>query len=184
MALPNLTLRSVKGGNLTAEEFDNNHQRHEQRIDEVEANPTVVSPTNVTEAAGVLTFHFSNNDSFPVAVPNPAPASPVVTVADSVYTFALEHANRYLRFTNESGCGVIVPDNASTAIPVGTEFHAIQAGPQPVSFVGDGLAEINHDVAMSPQTRAQFAVVTIKKVDTDEWDLFGALAEFVEEETS
>jgi hypothetical protein len=184
MALPNLTLRSVKGGNLTAEEFDNNHQRHEQRIDEVEANPTVVSPTDVTEGGGVLTFHFSDNSSFPVTVPNPTPAAPVVVTDDFLFEPTVADGNRYHVCTNAGGCNVLFTEANLAAAAIGTEWHFEQDSLDPVIVAADGAVNLRHRDVDAPQSSGRYAVITCKKVADNQLTIFGDLDESVEEETS
>lgn len=106
------------------------------------------------------------------------PAVPVLTTTAASLTPSLSQANSYIRCTNPSGgCDVTIPSNASVPFPIGTELHFRDAtGTGPVTFDAASPAAINPVVGYANQTATSGATVTLKKVDTDSWDIFGLLA--------
>jgi hypothetical protein len=165
-----------KGSNLTPAEIDENFHDHEQRIDALETEGVpAVSPTNVTISGSVVTFHFSDSSSYSVTLSIPRIAT-VGAVADTTYTLVLSDASKYLRFTNAAGCAVTVPAEASVAFPIDTEIVFRQSGAGAVSIAGDTGVTINGLTGFLNETAMQGAIITIKKVAADEWDIFGHLA--------
>jgi carbohydrate binding protein with CBM5/12 domain len=102
--------------------------------------------------------------------------APVQTISITTWTPAATDSFTYVRFTNASGCTVTIPDDGDVTIDVGTEIHCRQAGAGQVIIVGD-----NTGVLINPQfgceniSAGEGATFTLKKVDTNEWDLFGRL---------
>ena len=97
----------------------------------------------------------------------------IVTVASS-RTLALTDANDYLRVTGTT-VTITVPTNASVAFDIGTEISVIQTTTGTCTFAASGGVTINSRDS-NVQIDGQYGAVTLKKVNTDEWDLVGALA--------
>jgi hypothetical protein len=131
--------------------------------------------------AGQMLVKFSGDDYDTEWIdPDELTGAPeVATIASDTLTLNLTLNNFYLRCTNASGCVIIIPDNASVPFGVGTEIHFRQCSTGPLTFLTDGTgaeADINGVEGFDFGTNVQGAVVTIKKVAADEWDLFGLLA--------
>ncbi len=104
------------------------------------------------------------------------PAIPVYERSATTYDPAFADANSYNRCTNVSGCAVTIPENADVPFEVYTELHFRQCAAGPVSITPASTAVgINAPDGYSNGTAINGAVITLKKVDTDEWDLFGLL---------
>jgi len=92
----------------------------------------------------------------------------------TTYTFALTDNGKYCRFANASAVTVTVPPNSSVAFSIGTQIDCTQSGAGKVTFSPGSGVTIN-----SPGTNKsiaqQWAGVTLIKVDTNTWDLTGAL---------
>lgn len=101
-------------------------------------------------------------------------AQVVTTESTTSRTLALTDANDYIRCTNASATTITVPANASVAFPIGTQIDVFQAGAGQVSFVAAGGVTINKSEGL--KIAAQYKAATLKKVDTDEWDLLGGLS--------
>lgn len=180
MPVPPLVLRSVKGSNLDADDCDNNNLRHEGRIDEILANPpSPIEISNITQSGTQLTFWLENGDHFgPFTLPqaNFRP-SVVATISASTHAPALGDANCYKRCTNAGGCVVTVPLNADVPYPVDSELGYLQADDGPVTFeVSTDGPTINIPPGYLAKTAQKGALVTLKKVGEDEWDVGGWLA--------
>jgi hypothetical protein len=109
-------------------------------------------------------------------------ASPVTTVATSTLTLSAGYAGLYVRCTNLAGCTITIPVDADVDFDVGTEIHIRQSNAGPVDIVGstaglsDGdFVQINGIDGHDFGTDTDGAVVTIKKIGDNEWDLFGLL---------
>lgn len=105
------------------------------------------------------------------------PRSEVVTVTGASFTPDTIWA--YHRCTNAAGCAVTIPTNAVAPFPIGSEFHFRQSAAGAVSIAGDTGVTVNMPAGVDPETAALGAVLTAKKVATNEWDVFGLLAETV-----
>jgi hypothetical protein len=100
----------------------------------------------------------------------------VATIGTSTYTLQGTDDLKYYRCTSliASTTIVTIPAFADVSIPVNSEISFRQNG-DPVKFqIGSGVI-LNYPQDASPITAEIGAVVTLKKVGTDEWDLFGRL---------
>jgi hypothetical protein len=94
----------------------------------------------------------------------------------SSYTLSISDANDLVKANNATGITVTVPKNSSVAFPLNTEIHIIQYGEGTVTF-----APVDGDVAIRStpglNTRDQWSLATLIKIDTNEWVLTGDLVE-------
>lgn len=175
-----ITLRAVKGAPLTSAELDGNFTDLDGRVTELEDNPPApVEIAEVTVAGTTFSFEMSDGSTLgPYQIPAVSQAAPAPgTVSGATLTLGFAHVGRYLRVTNVSGCAVTIPPHASVAFTVGTEIHFRQSSAGPISWVaGGGVATIHKRADRAAATDANGAVVTLKNIATDEWDLFGDLA--------
>ncbi|MBX9757201.1 MAG: hypothetical protein K2Y29_00380 [Beijerinckiaceae bacterium] len=164
-----------KGSNLTAAEVDANFWEIEQRLAALETYAGAAETiTNIEISGSVLTIFTSNGGEYPVTLAIPRIASSV-DVSGATYEPALGDANKYLRFTNAAGCDVTLPDDATVEFPLSTELHVRQAAAGIVTIGAASGVTINIEAGFDAATSAQGALVTLKKVGPDEWDLFGRL---------
>jgi hypothetical protein len=93
----------------------------------------------------------------------------------SSHTFGLDDHNRKRRFTNSGTINVTVPNNSTTAFPIGSllPFRAVGTG-QVVIAGGSGVT-INPRDGFEQKSGGQGAEMFLHKVATDEWDLTGDL---------
>lgn len=98
---------------------------------------------------------------------------PIVAVIGTSYTLLATDFNKHLRFTNASGCTVIVPRNVTAAYPVGGRTRLTDAtGADVTLFPEDGTVTLNsRDGALL--SGGHLAVFEVEKIDTNEWDVLG-----------
>ncbi len=107
-----------------------------------------------------------------------AAVSPVIEVSDDTFEPSIAQANSYFRCTHVDGCLVTIPLDDDVAFPISTELHFRQCTDNPVVFdEGTFSPTLNGIDGFLNETARMGAQVTIKKIDTDEWDLIGYLAE-------
>lgn len=94
-----------------------------------------------------------------------------------------DHIGAYLRIAGTSTSLICLPLNATVALPIGTEIHATAADTIEVSVEEDSF---NGQVVRPSAGKTLFievgdgltqngGTITMKKVDTDTWDVFGGL---------
>ncbi len=128
-----------------------------------------------------LTFDWAANDGmghddYAIVIPF-APNPTTTTLAVTDHTLTLDDINTYIRSTATSTAGIntiTIPTDAAVPIPVNSEVNFCQRG-DPITFVATGGVTLNYPVDVNPTTALIGAVVTLKKVATNEWDLFGRL---------
>lgn len=106
------------------------------------------------------------------------PAIQVTTQTGITFTPSLSDANSYIRFTNASGCTVTIQDDSDLNFPLFTELHFRQVNSGSVIIENSGTggsANIVGEDGFANATAGMGAVCTLKKVATDEWELFGRL---------
>jgi len=99
----------------------------------------------------------------------------IVSETGTTYTLALTDAGKGIEAANASAITITVPPNSSVAFPVGTVITVAQADAGQVT-ISPGSGVTLKSVAATPQTRAQEAVLSLWKVATDTWRVFGDLA--------
>jgi len=116
---------------------------------------------------------YGRQDAAWVEVPGSTLA--VKAVTSTSYTFVAGDAGEGLEAANASAITMTIPPNASVAFPVGTLITVAQADAGQVTIAPGSGVTLN-SVASTPQTRAQDAVISLWKVATDTWRVFGDLA--------
>lgn len=168
-----------KGSVLDPAEIDGNFWDHEQRLDELETNPPEPNQiSNITQTGATITIYMADGTTYgPFTLPRSV-QRPTVTQAVSAATLTptAAQASYYFRCSHALGCEVTIENNSVQAFLVDTEVHFRQSGAGPVSFVAAAGVTLNVPEGYLPETAVQGAVVTAKKVGTNEWDLFGLLA--------
>lgn len=170
------------GANLTAAQVDENFWGHEERLDAIETSaPLPNEISNIIVSGTQMTIILEDATEFgPYTLPQ-APFRPsiVSTVSTTTYAPVIGDANKYKRCTHASGCAVTIPSNAEVAFEVDTEITFRQAAGGQVTFDAPSDVTINGVTGFDNATAFQGAVVTVKKVATDAWDILGLLAETV-----
>lgn len=101
---------------------------------------------------------------------------PAVTASASTsIVLGLTDAGDYLRTTAASAVSIEVPPQSSVSWATDTEIHIEQAGEGAVSIVAGSGVTINHLATRSMVIEGRYGVVTLKRVGTNTWTLFGAL---------
>jgi hypothetical protein len=96
-----------------------------------------------------------------------------VSSATTSYTLALEDANTVMTFTGT--LTVLIPDNSSVALPIGTQIVVINRGSGTISIDAAGSATI-YSAGSVYDITASKGVASMIKTGTDEWYLAGNLA--------
>lgn len=102
---------------------------------------------------------------------------PVNTQSGTSYSLAAADTGKVVRTTNAGEVAIDIPKNDDEAIPVGATIAIRQAG------AGQVVLEVPTDVTLNvphgadAATARQGSTIMLHKVDTDEWDLTGDLAE-------
>lgn len=93
------------------------------------------------------------------------------TVTDN-YTLVLGDAGKVVEVNSGDAKTVTVPTNASVAFAVGTIIEVYGMGAGTVTVEGDGGVTVRNEGDLAEQ----YATASLRKRDTDEWVLTGALA--------
>lgn len=168
-----------KGAPLTAAEVDGNFHGLDSRVTALETNPPSAVGIQSFQVVGTqLYVHMQDGDTFgPYVLPQTAYQPPTVrNESGSTLTLALTDANFYICTTNATACAVTIPTNATVALPLYTEVVFRQSAAGAISFTAASGVTLRKRADKSAATNADGAVVRLKKVATDTWDLFGDLA--------
>ncbi|MHB2169973.1 hypothetical protein [Alsobacter sp. R-9] len=161
------------GANLTAAQIDENFYTLWQKIaEEIAALDSPVGISNIVQTGLSFTVILSDATELgPFTLTNPQ-VPQGTEIVSATHTLVSANANRYLRCTALLGCDVTVP--ADLDVPLWTEFH-FRAVSASMSFTADSGVTINTPVGYLPSITAVGGTATLKKVGTDEYDLFGLL---------
>lgn len=103
------------------------------------------------------------------------PAIPVTTISASTYTVTLDDSNTYMRLTNGGGCIITVPPDTVTAFKADTELHFRVAGGAISFTLPPTAASLVAPTGFLKSVSTFGGNVTLKKVGTSFWDMFGLL---------
>lgn len=91
------------------------------------------------------------------------------------YTLALTDAGKFVRMNVATANNLTVPTNATVAFPIGTVVNVMQIGAGQSTLTPAGGVTIRSE-NNKYKTKAQYAVVGLLKIATDEWVAFGNLS--------
>lgn len=91
------------------------------------------------------------------------------------YTFVLGDAETLVKMTGGSPVNFTIPLNSSVAFPLGTQLNVLQEGAGQVTIVGTGGVTVVSEGSKF-KTKAQWAIATAIKLDTNTWVVVGNLA--------
>lgn len=95
----------------------------------------------------------------------------------SSYTLALADDGKVVTINNASANTLTVPKNSVVTFPIGTQITIVQLGAGQTT-----ISPVDGDVTLRSNTtlrlRSQYSVVSILKIGTNEWLVFGDLAAF------
>lgn len=124
----------------------------------------------------------SDDGDYDWADPGTVGIKPVLTVATSTLTIdSTVYSNLYIRCTHSSGCDVTIPTNDFVAFAVDTEIEFRQcASAAPVRIIAgassDEIVTLNGVDGFDNETDTRGAVLCVKKVATNSWDVYGLLS--------
>lgn len=104
--------------------------------------------------------------------------SAVTTITLGTHTPTVLQAGSHFRCTNNTGCVVSLPSDATAAIPIRSVYQWEQVADGQVSFIAeDATVTVNKPPTRNNLTAEQFAIVAAIKVAANTWTLGGYLAE-------
>jgi len=144
-------------------------------------NPDNVLPVGGAEGEVLAKASATDFDVAWVDAPGSLVVPSVSVVSANTFDInSLTYANVYFRMTHVDGCTVTIPSDGTLALDIGTELHFRQCDIGPVVLVAgsdsDETVLLNPIDGYDTVTGAQGAVVTAKKINTNEWDVWGLLA--------
>lgn len=90
------------------------------------------------------------------------------------YTFVLTDANGFIYSNLSTALTFTIPTNASVAFPIGTEIHVMRYGSGELSIApASGVSLVSE--GGKRRINAQYQAATLKKINTDNWVLIGAI---------
>ena len=135
-------------------------------------------------AAGAPTKVLECNDASVTEWAEKGSAINSVIAAPVAYTLVMTDAYRYLRVNSTGAGSITIPIDAAVAFPIGTEISIINIGPGTITFTPVIAPTVNYYSPTGAATpnlpggvgTGTFRACTLKKVDTDIWDIIGNLA--------
>lgn len=139
------------------------------------ADITLTAADVGADASGTATGAVSTHNASAAAHPGKMDRDVAVASIVSSRTLALTDAGKLLMCASVSAITVTVPTNASVAFPTGTQITLTQTGAGAVTVAAaSGVTIRSKDAKLAID--GQYAAVTLAKVGTNEWYLWGALA--------
>jgi hypothetical protein len=91
------------------------------------------------------------------------------------YVLVLSDAGKSVDVTASGATTVTVPPNSSVAFPTGTVLEVAQLGAGQIAITAGGGVTLNSPGSLV-HTRAQYSVLSLRKLSTDTWIISGDLA--------
>jgi hypothetical protein len=140
-------------------------------LDNSASDAFVIAASSALGTSNAVSINASTQDV--TVVNNLYAKRPIVTQSDS-NTFALTDANTWQKCTKGTAMTLTVPANATIAFPIGTEIDVYQQGAGQVTIAAAGGVTINSAFG-NLKIAAQYTGASLKKTDTDVWELVGNL---------
>jgi hypothetical protein len=99
---------------------------------------------------------------------------PIIDYSTTSISLGVDDMFSYIRVSNVGDITVTIPLNTTAEIEIGSYTEFEQASTGVITFVGEGGVTLN-SFDSSYQSAGQYSTMGLKKVDTDEWTLYGLL---------
>lgn len=99
--------------------------------------------------------------------------APIKTIDANTYTMILTDNGKYIRMANTGGVTITIPTNSSVAYPIGAEFIFIHTGGNTTMTFANAAGVTLNSRSGIKIIYHQFESATLKKVNTNEFDLAG-----------
>jgi len=118
---------------------------------------------------------FSNSGIFSSGGPGAGVSVGTVNLQSDDYVLALADAGGLVSLNKASAISATVPNNSAIAFKIGTQINVMQYGVGVASIVAAGGVTIRY-TSLSLNLGAQYAIVTLIKIATNEWVAVGQLS--------
>lgn len=95
------------------------------------------------------------------------------SIPNTSYNLTIDDQQKLLKMTSSTPISVTVPSNSQQPIPIGKSITLIPMSTGQITITGS--TEVNIRTTTSNKSRSQYSVITLIKIDTDEWVLGGDL---------
>jgi hypothetical protein len=103
------------------------------------------------------------------------PLGQTETNALTTSTYTLQGTDNLKYYRCSLGCAITIPTDASVFVPQDSEVSFRQDASAALSFAAASGVTLNLPTGFANTSNYQGAVVTVKKVAVNTWDIFGAL---------
>ena len=123
-------------------------------------------------------YVWSGSEWLPIASAFPtAHQRGIESTASTSYTLGVNDTGKAIEFTSNDPVSVTIPEDSTYEFNIGQTFLLIQKGNGVVSIDGEvGVTLNGYSVSSPVDTSGQYAVVTLLKLDSNEWIIFGNIA--------
>lgn len=129
---------------------------------------------NITFDVGDIVIYSSTGVWQKVGTPIPTTQT-VENRANGDYQLILTDNQKLLKFPFSVARNITVPLNATTPFPPGSRVDIMMMDNGQATFVGESGAVLIRSKGGNTKTNGKYTVVSIEKIDTDEWVLVGDL---------
>lgn len=136
-------------------------------------------PANVLPSGGLQGQYLvkSANADYVVGWQTPVvfPAQNLLEAPDPTYTLTISNVSSYVRCVNSSGCVITIQNDSALNFPLSTEMSFRQCTDASVVLTPDTGVIFNGISGLQSKTARNGAVITVKKIAVNNWDVFGLL---------
>lgn len=129
---------------------------------------------NITFDVGDIVIYSSTGVWQKVGTPIPT-TQVVENRANGDYQLVLTDNQKLLKFPFTIGRNITVPLNATAPFPVGNRVDIMMTNDGQATFVGETGAVLIRSKGGNTKTNGKYTIVSIEKIDTNEWVLVGDL---------
>lgn len=139
----------------------------------------LTNPSNTLPTGGDIGQYLTKIDTIDYRVgwqtPVIFPSQKLLEAPNTTYVLTLNNIASYVRCVNASGCTITVSNDSVLSFPLSTEISFRQCTGSSITLVADTGVTFNTIVGFSAKTARQGAVISAKKINTNNWDVFGLL---------
>lgn len=95
------------------------------------------------------------------------------SIPSTSYALTIDDEQKLLKMTASSDINVLIPNNSTQPIAIGTSVTLVQMSSGQITVTGDMGVDVR--TTTTNKSRSQYSIITAIKIDTNEWVLGGDL---------